>query len=475
MKRRNFIKNSTIVASGIMLSPDILAAAKPFTATKKRIALVGTGHRGTGFWGKNIQENYNDVIEFVGLCDINPGRVAFAKTRIGVSCPTFTNFVEMMKTVKPELVIVTTVDATHDEFIIKAMEMGADVITEKPMTTDEIKCRAILDAEKRTGKKIIVAFNYRHGQHMVKVKELLTNNRVGKITSVDFNWMLNVHHGADYFRRWHSIMAKSGSLLVHKATHHFDLVNWWLDSEPVEVTAYGALDHYGKNNAFRGTSCRGCEHKTNCKFYTDITKDEWLNSLYVKNQQHDGYLRDGCVWRNEIDIYDKMSAQIIYANGVTVNYSLTTYSPYEGWRITFNGMKGRIEAWQDIPYLDKQTVSQEDKHAVEMQTTKAAEIDEFNSVMVMDNFAKNPEIIKVPIIKTGHGGGDRGVQDKIFHNPKNENPYNIMAGTRDGAMSILIGIAARKSIQQKRPIKISELTDLVPMAVRPKANIIKVI
>ena len=50
---------------------------------------------------------------------------------------------------------------------------------------------------------------------------------------------------------------------------------------------------------------------------------------------------------------DKMSAQIIYANGVTANYSLTTYSPYEGWQIAFNGMKGRIETWEDIPYLQK--------------------------------------------------------------------------------------------------------------------------
>ncbi len=470
MQRRNFIKNSTILASGIMLSQDVLAAAKPFAA-KKRIALVGTGHRGTGFWGKNIQANYNDVIEFVGLCDINVGRVAFAKNRIGVSCPVFINFEEMMNTVKPEIVIVTTVDATHDQFIIKAMEMGADVITEKPMTTDEIKCQAILDAEKRTGKKIIVAFNYRHGKHMIKVKELLANKRIGNVTSVDFNWMLNVHHGADYFRRWHAITSKSGSLWVHKATHHFDLINWWLDSEPVEVMAYGSLDHYGKNNAFRGTSCRGCEHKPICKFHIDITKDEWLNSLYVKNEQHDGYLRDGCVWRNEIDIFDKMSAQIIYANGVTVNYSLTAYSPYEGWRITFNGMKGRMETWQDIPYINKQTVSEKDKHALEMQETKAGEIEEFNSVMVMDNFSEKPEIIKVPIVKTGHGGGDKGLHDKIFRNPTNENPYNIMAGTRDGAMSILIGIAARKSIQQKRPIKISELTDLVPMAVRQKNSI----
>ncbi len=62
--------------------------------------------------------------------------------------------------------------------------------------------------------------------------------------------------------------------------------------------------------------------------------------LYVDNEHHDGYLRDGCVWSEEIDIYDKMAAQIQYANGVQVSYSCTTYSPYEGYRIAFNGTRG---------------------------------------------------------------------------------------------------------------------------------------
>lgn len=468
MERRSFIKNSSLLASGFLLSQDVLFANKDSFLSKKRIALVGTGHRGTGFWGKTIQDNYNDVIEFVGLCDINPGRLAFAKERIGLTCPTYTSFEEMMKKVKPEVVIVTTVDSTHDEFIIKALEMGADVITEKPMTTDEIKCKAILAAEKRTGKKIIVAFNYRHGPHMMKVKELLTQNRIGKITSVDFNWMLNVYHGADYFRRWHGIMAKSGSLWVHKSTHHFDLVNWWLDSDPVEVTAYGSLEHYGKNNSFRGTKCRGCSYKDYCKFYLDITQNEWLNNLYVKNEHHDGYVRDGCVWRNEIDIYDKMSAQIIYANGVTVNYSLTTYSPYEGWRIAFNGFNGRMETWQDIPY-QKADVDQAKRHAAEMEQNNEEVTGEFQEIMLMDNFSKEHQFIHVPKYKGGHGGGDKRMQDRIFRPATTDNPYNIMAGTRDGAMSILIGIAARKSIEQKRAVKISELTDIVPKAIRPVA------
>jgi predicted dehydrogenase len=404
-------------------------------------------------------------VEFVGLCDINPGRLEFAKNRLGVKCPLFTDFEKMMKTVKPEVVIVTTVDSTHDHFIIRSLQMGADVITEKPMTTDEIKCKAILKAEKRTGKKVTVAFNYRHGPHMMKIKELLAGNRIGKITSVDFNWMLNVYHGADYFRRWHGLMAKSVSLWVHKASHHFDLLNWWLNSEPVEVTAYGSLEHYGKNNPFRGVKCRGCEHKSYCKFYKDITTDEWLNNLYVKNEHHDGYLRDGCVWRKEIDIYDKMSAQIKYANGVTVNYSLTTYSPYEGWRIAFNGFDGRIDTWQDIPYQEAATIDQGQRHSLEMSQDKEAIPGQFRDIIVMDNFSKKHEVVKVPQYAGGHGGGDKRMQNRIFRNQK-DNPHNIMADTRDGAMSLLIGVAARKSIEQKRPVRITELTDLIPKSIR---------
>lgn len=462
MERRKFLGYTAAAGAALMLNPFEIFAT---SGTKLRLALVGTGHRGAGFWGKNLLANFKDAVEFVGLCDHNLGRLAYVSEMLGNICPTFVDYEKMLRDTKPDYVIVTTVDSTHDEFIVKALEMGFNVITEKPMTTDEVKCKRILDAEKKTGKKVIVAFNYRHSVHAMQLKELLVKQRIGKVTSVDFNWYLNVYHGADYFRRWHGRMDKGGSLWVHKATHHFDLLNWWLNSEPVEVSAYGALEHYGKNNTFRGTKCRGCEHKNNCKFFWDITKDERLNNLYPKNEQYDGYIRDGCVWSNEIDIYDKMSAQIKYANGVIVNYSLTTYSPYEGWQIAFNGMNGRMETWEDIPYLQKTMDDQASRHATEMSNSDDAISGEFREILVMDNFEKNYEIFTTPKIKGGHGGGDVRMHRRIFVDKK-DNPHNVMAGTREGAMSILIGIAARKSIELKRPVKISELTDLVPMVNR---------
>jgi predicted dehydrogenase len=370
----------------------------------------------------------------------------------------------MIQDSKPDLVIVTTKDATHHEFIIKAMEMGCDVLTEKPLTTDENKCQAILDAEKKSGKNLIVGFNYRWSPYNTKIKQLLADNTIGKLTSVDFHWYLNTYHGASYFRRWHGQMESSGSLWVHKATHHFDLLNWWINSEPSEVFAFGDLEFYGKNGPFRGENCRNCNHQSNCEFYWDISKNQFLTDLYTKNEKYDGYIRDNCLFRNEINIYDKMSAQVKYQNNVQLNYSLTTYSPLEGWRVAFNGTEGRLEAWMDIPYYKEMNIDQAEMHDKEMEQSN--EETENNEPIIVHKLWKDFETVMVEMEKSGHGGGDKRLQDKLFRSADSIDPFGRTAGSRDGAMSVLIGIAARKSIETGTAVNIGDLTNLQPKEVR---------
>ena len=172
MQRRNFIK-STAFFSAALAANQASAFALWKNSARKRIALVGTGIRGSSLWGRNLVKNYGDQVEFVGLCDINPGRVEFVKGAMGVDCPAYTDFDKMMTEAKPEWVIVTTMDSTHDKFIVGAMEHGAHVITEKPMTTDAAKCQNILDTQKQTGKQVLVTFNYRHSPHNTAIKQLL--------------------------------------------------------------------------------------------------------------------------------------------------------------------------------------------------------------------------------------------------------------------------------------------------------------
>jgi predicted dehydrogenase len=446
MNRRAFIRTTGAGLVAAFAAPIGATLAQGTARKKTKLAIIGTGIRAIDMWGKDMLADYADLVEFVGLCDPNPGRVEFARKYIGAKCATYTDFDKMIAETKPDKIIVTTVDAYHDQYIVKGMQAGCDVITEKPMTTDEHKCRAILNAEKKTGRNCIVTFNYRYAPHRARLKEILEAGEIGTVTSVDFHWYLDVYHGADYFRRWHRLRSKGGTLLVHKATHHFDLLNWWLDSDPIEVFAYGALEFYGKNNAFRHTNCRGCPYKDKCRFFWDMTKDTKLMNLYAANEQYDGYLRDGCVWREDIDIFDKMAVQIKYANNVQVSYSLTTYSPYEGYRIAFNGTKGRLEAW----IKERQPWTEPPKDEIRLTT----------------NFGKT-QLINVPHAEGGHGGGDVRLKDKIFKDPNLADPLRQAAGTRDGAMSVLIGIAARNSIDTGKPVRIADLTDLKPQPKRP--------
>src|SRR5688500_18978439 len=119
--------------------------------------------------------------------------------------------------------------------------------------------------------------------------------------------------------------------------------------------------------------------------------------MYATHEKHDGYLRDGCVWREDIDIFDKMAVQIKYANKLQVSYSLTTYSPYEGYRIAFNGTKGRLDAW--------------------IQEMQPWQSENFDEIRVTSNFGQT-ELIKVPHGGGGHGGGDGRLKDKIFKTPE---------------------------------------------------------
>jgi hypothetical protein len=187
--------------------------------------------------------------------------------------------------------------------------------------------------------------------------------------------------------------------------------------------------------------------------------------LYVQNEKYDGYIRDNCVWRNSIDIYDKMAVQIKYANNVQVSYSLTTYSPYEGWRIAFNGMNGRLESWEDIPWRMKEKVDQASRHAAEMNQSDAGNT-RYDEIFVQKNFERDYEMIKVEASRGGHGGGDSRLQDKIFRDTNAADPYKHAAGSRDGVMSAIIGIAARKSIEENRIVKIEELTSIKPHPTR---------
>ena len=457
LSRRDFLKASAASGVGIWLAGQSSVSRAQSTPHRRRHANVGVGIR-SQMHQDAIGRTYAEHCEMVALCDTNEGRLRLAQQRMrrmtDAEVPVYSagDFDRMIAETRPDVVIVTTVDGFHHEYIIRAMEAGCDVITEKPLTTTAEKCQAIVDAQRRTGRKCTVAFNYRYSPPRSQVKDLLMNGVIGDILSVDFHWMLNTHHGADYFRRWHSQMAMSGGLMVHKATHHFDLVNWWLSAIPVSVMATGKREFYTPQMARRfglqshHERCLTCPEKGTCTFYMDLAGSRSLRELYLDNEQYDGYFRDRCVFRPDIDINDTMNVLVRYDNGATMSYSLNAFNSWEGYHIVFNGTKGRLEHTIEESICVSGT-----------DTVQGGAREGGTRIRIMP--LRGPLHDIEPWSGQGaHAGGDGAMLDDLFFLPQPpEDPYRRAADHRGGAYSILTGIAANLCFEEPGEIRIADL------------------
>ena len=423
---------------------------------KKRYALVGTGGRSRMFY-MAVADTYKDTSELVGFCDISQTRMDFANNALKNECghapvPTYnyTDFEKMIDETKPDTVIVTTTDRTHHDFIIRAMEKGCDAITEKPMTTDEKKAQAIVDAIKRTGKSLRVTFNYRYAPSNTKIRELIMDDVIGEVFSVHFEWLLNIQHGADYYRRWHRNKHNSGGLLVHKSTHHFDLVNFWLNAKPETVFAFGELNFYGRHNAerrgvqnfyYRST---GSEAAKGDPFAIDMASNPNHKGLYLDAEGDSGYIRDRSVFGDDISIEDTMGVLVKYNTNAMLTYSLNSYMPWEGYNVSINGSKGRIE----YNVIEKTYINAGGAPGEE-GAYKGKKI-------VVNPMFGAPYEVEVVSQSGGHGGGDKVMLEDIFGNPAPDR-FRRAAGVEEGCDSILTGIAANKSIAGGQAVRVKDL------------------
>jgi predicted dehydrogenase len=308
-------------------------------------------------------------------------------------------------------------------------------------------------------------FNMRWTPGASKVRELIAQGTIGRIRHVDFEYQLNTSHGADYFRRWHSTKEYSGGLLVHKSTHHFDLINWWIDAIPKTVFAMGDLVFYGMKNALE----RGDDKLTRYARYTGVPesvgdpfrlalddgKDRFARELYLNAEEETGYIRDQNVFREGIDIEDSMSLLIRYRTGEMATYSLNAYCPNEGFRVLFSGDRGRIE------YLEKF-----DSHILgENGETKSNSEGHSRSLQIQKLFSE-PYEVQIAKVEGGHGGGDTLLREQIFSAAPPRDLLGRSAGHEQGAASMLVGAAGNLSISTGQPIKIDDLLELNSSATR---------
>jgi predicted dehydrogenase len=417
---------------------------------RKKYVLVGCGGRATYMFAKPLLNEFTKYCELAALVDNNPLRARGFNDVVKANLPVYTDFQEMLRKVDPDGVIITTRDSTHCDYIVQTLEAGKRAISEKPLCVDAKQCRDILAAaqkNKKKGGQCYVTHNARYGPAMAEMQRLLKDGAIGDIKSINFHENLDRKHGADYFRRWHRLKKNSGGLLIHKASHHFDQLNWLVRSTPNELVAQGGLMMYGKNSPFRHTRCDGCPHSSKCEFYADMWGSEASRKLYKDAETADGYIRDACVFDPEIDIEDQASVLYTYQNGVRVTYSLTAFATYEGMHIQFEGSKGRME--YKIVHDTKWAVG----HNAAQHGMEKAMGEHLHLFTVQNGLVEIP----IPVVEGGHGGADTGLQHDFFGRPFDSAPTDRQAAVEEAIQAVLIGHAANVSMANgSQPVRVQD-------------------
>ncbi|MGD0554488.1 MAG: Gfo/Idh/MocA family oxidoreductase [Streptosporangiaceae bacterium] len=438
----------------------------------RRYAVVGTSARAGMYIGALADVHAQDGV-IVAWCEPNSVRMSYydeVLAAAGLPAPARyqpEEFDVLLAKERPDAVIVTSPDYTHARYTATALAAGCDVILEKPVATDPDGARLLSEAALAGTAELIVTFNYRYSPRNSALRQVIADGTIGNVTSVHFEWVLDTVHGADYFRRWHREKAASGGLLVHKASHHFDLVNWWIGDIPVSVYAAGALRFYGDINAKeRGLTDRpershGSPGMDSDPFALDLAADDRLRRLYLEAEEEDGYFRDRDVFSPGITIEDNAAVLVNYASGAFLSYSLNAHAPWEGYRVSVNGDAGRAE----LEVVERGHVRSiadggiNGRPAVDPMTSDEQTVDEVRPVSERLVVQRHWEpAYTVPIVRGpgGHGGGDARLLNAVFRRDGTPDPLGQQAGYIDGLRSVVTGLAANRSIDTRRVVNISE-------------------
>jgi len=410
-----------------------------------------------------------DVAELVAWSDTNPGRIDRYEEQLfagSTAVPARFEPEHLAAAVhqhRVDSVIITSPDSTHAASIATALRAGADVVVEKPLTTTEAGVRQIASAATDSGRDVLLTFNYRYAPRNSALKEVIASGEIGDVTSVHFEWLLDTSHGADYFRRWHRYKDKSGGLLVHKSSHHFDLVNWWLADSPVRVYASGGLRFYGAANArARGLGERpargSVDDQRRDRFSLDMRLDPELKSLYLEQESRDGYLRDRDVFDEGITIEDNLSLVVDYASGASMAYTLSAHGPWEGYTVYVNGTAGRAE----LSVVERGAVLFDNEGRVIVDPSAHPDgagsdlVRPTSERLIVQRHFESARVVPIAKGSSGHGGGDELLLQDVFRGVAHD-PLGRTADWVDGVRSVSVGLAGNRSLESGQPVRIDEL------------------
>ncbi|MGV3547202.1 MAG: Gfo/Idh/MocA family protein [Pedobacter sp.] len=463
MNRRNLIKTLTLSLGGAIISTETLGKIaddtflyklpanprhQPLKKTVTAITL-GAGNRGTVYG--NYAVKFPNDLKIVGVAEPNAFRNdRYAKTHSISQDNCFNTWEDVFKRQKfADAIIISTPDDMHYYPCMKALEMGYDILLEKPIAPTEKECRDILALAKKQGRIVAVCHVLRYAPYFVKMKELLAKGAVGRVMSVQHLEPIEHTHMAHSYVRgnWHN-SKKTTPILLAKSCHDLDIIKWVIDKPSKEIVAMGDLTWFKAENAPAGSTNRctdGCKVERECPYsavrqYHDkmgrISVLDVPNELTEKSDKQKYILEKlktsdygRCVYRMDNDQPDHYIANIQFEDAVTASFSMEAFTAYHGRRTrVFGAMGDMVGDMEELVVTDFKTGKQT------KFKPQAEDVEGYKN--------------------SGHGGGDWLLVKDFVQAVAHQDPKMLTSTIDDSIESHIMGFMAEKSRKTKKLEKI---------------------
>ncbi len=345
-----------------------------------------------------------------------------------------------------DAVIIAMPDHLHYEPCMRALDLGYDILLEKPIAQTEEECRKLVSYAGQKKKIVCLTHVLRYSPYFIMLKEVVNSGAIGDLVSIQhFEPVDHVHMAHSYVRGSWRNSESSTPLVLAKSSHDFDILYWMIAKPCKRTAAFGNLTHFKKENAPDGAPLRctdGCPVESNCPYsalkiyYRDRT---WLYVFDLPDEEEKqgeailNYLRTGpygrCVYHCDNNQPDHYVMLMEFENNITVNFSIEAFTSYSGRRTRIMGTRGDI-----VGNMEEFTVT--DFVTGKSNTYNSNAVDALNYEGV------------------GHGGGDEGMIRDWIEAVRTQNS-NVMSTPLDESLeSHLIAFAAERSRKEGKVIEL---------------------
>lgn len=407
------------------------------------VMIIGAGNRGRTY--ARYASKFPNSMKVVGVADTNPNRrKAMAQNHNIPAENVFADFREALS--KPKLadaVVIATPDFLHYEPCMKALELGYDVLLEKPVAPTERECRAILKQAHKYNRIVAVCHVLRYAPYFVALKQVVDSGAIGDLVSIQHMEPIQYAHMAHSYVRGNWPLAdKTTPIILAKSCHDLDIIRWIVDKPCETIAADGSLHLFRKENMPKGAPERctdGCPHEAECPYSAiDIYERRKRHlSVFDLPRRDEALIREKlkttnygrCVYRCNNDQCDHYVSIMKFKGGATASFTMDAFTPWGGRRTRIMGTKGFIEGnMRTFTFYDFRTGHRS------VWDKKISEIAEYKGA--------------------GHGGGDHLLVRDFLRAVSAQDP-KLLSSTIDVSIeSHVMGFMAEKSRKSMKKIKL---------------------